>query len=228
MDIDAFLDLVRRKGSIRRFKSDPISDTAVEKLIEAARWASSGANTQPWEFIIIRDAETKKEITRLFAEGTKRWRKKDKTFPFADEAAIRTKIEGAPVLIAICADPRFKAAYPKVSDQNSILNVSMGVAIENLLLAATASGLGACWGTVEDEKLNIALRRLLNIPNYLRVMEIISVGYADEAPSHTSRRSLEEVTHREKMDRGKLRTNEEIRHLLSKRKKPNIYSATSK
>jgi len=224
MDINAFLDLVRRKGSIRKFKSDPVPDAVVEKAIEAARWASSGANTQPWEFVVITNAETKKEITRLFIEGDRRWREKDKTFPYADEAAIRTKMERAPVLIVVCVDPRFKAAYPEVSDQAGILNVSMGVAIENLLLAAATLGLGACWGTVEDEELDSGIRRLLNMPDFLRVMEVISIGYPDGAPPHTSRRSLEEVMHREKMDRGKIRTDELIKDLLSKRKKPNIYS----
>ena len=68
------------------------------------------------------------------------------------------------------------------------------------------------------------LRQLLNIPDYLHVMEVISVGYPDEQPPQTFRRGLEEVMHREKMDRRKLRTDGEIRNLLSKRKKPNIYS----
>ncbi|MFC1945211.1 nitroreductase family protein [Chloroflexota bacterium] len=68
MQIDEFLELVRERKSIRRFKTDPIPDEYVEKLIEAARWAMSGGNGQPWEFIVVKDNETKKKIVDLYTE----------------------------------------------------------------------------------------------------------------------------------------------------------------
>jgi len=57
--IDEFLDLVKKRRSIRRFKSDPIPGKLVEKIIEVARWAMSGANAQPWEFVVVKDQNKK-------------------------------------------------------------------------------------------------------------------------------------------------------------------------
>ena len=68
MQIDEFLELARRRRNIRKFKPDPISDECVEKMIDAARWAQSGANAQPWEFIVIKDKKTKDKIVRLYQE----------------------------------------------------------------------------------------------------------------------------------------------------------------
>ena len=65
MKIDELLDLLRTRRSTRKFKPDPIPDEYIEKIIEAARWAPSGANGQPWEFIVIKDQQTKTRIAEL-------------------------------------------------------------------------------------------------------------------------------------------------------------------
>lgn len=62
MDYDALLELVKNTRSIRRFKSDPIPDEYIDKIIEVARWAPSGFNQQPWEFIAVRKPELRKKI----------------------------------------------------------------------------------------------------------------------------------------------------------------------
>ena len=67
MDIDQFVGLARTRRSIRRFKPDPIPDEYIGKILEAARWAMSGANGQPWEFIVIKD---KKIMKKLFEAGS--------------------------------------------------------------------------------------------------------------------------------------------------------------
>ena len=66
MQIDEFLELARTRRSVNKFKPDPVPDEYINKIIEAARWAMSGANSQPWEFIIIRDKETKDKLADIF------------------------------------------------------------------------------------------------------------------------------------------------------------------
>src|SRR3972149_3349689 len=83
MQIDEFLEMVRRRRSIRRFKPDPVPDEYVDKILEAGRWAMSGSNGQPWEFLVVRDRETKGKIAQALGEkargpgsllgGRRRW-----------------------------------------------------------------------------------------------------------------------------------------------------------
>ena len=62
MEIDALLEFMKKRRNIRRFKSDAVPDEHVEKMLEAGRWAMSGANAQPWEFIVVRDQGKKEKI----------------------------------------------------------------------------------------------------------------------------------------------------------------------
>ncbi|MGM0686745.1 MAG: nitroreductase family protein [Promethearchaeati archaeon] len=62
MDYEGFLELVKKRRSVRRFKPDPIPDEYVDKIIEAARWAPSGFNLQPWEFVVVKEKELKDTI----------------------------------------------------------------------------------------------------------------------------------------------------------------------
>ena len=71
MQIDEFLDLARKRRSIRKFKPAPVPDEYIEKIIEAGRWAMSGANGQPWEFIVVKDKETIKKIVEVYHDGQK-------------------------------------------------------------------------------------------------------------------------------------------------------------
>ena len=65
MNYDSLLELVKKRRSIRRFKPDPIPDENIEKIIEVARWAPSGFNMQPWEFVVVKKAELRSKITEL-------------------------------------------------------------------------------------------------------------------------------------------------------------------
>ena len=68
MNIDEFLVLARKRRSIRRFKPDPVPDEYIDKILDAARWAMSGANGQPWEFIVVKDPETKNKLAEAKME----------------------------------------------------------------------------------------------------------------------------------------------------------------
>ena len=67
-EFETLHDLVTRRASVRKLKPDPIPDGYIEKMLETARWAMSGANSQPWEFIVVRDAQIKKDLWRAYVE----------------------------------------------------------------------------------------------------------------------------------------------------------------
>jgi len=74
MDIDQFLGLLKKRRSMRLFKPDPVPDESVEKILECARWSMSGANGQPWEFIVVKEPDTRGKIVDIMTEQLKRSR----------------------------------------------------------------------------------------------------------------------------------------------------------
>jgi nitroreductase len=109
------LEAIRTRRAIRRFKQEPVPPELIEKMLEAARWAPSSVNSQPWEFIVITDPATKKRMSRAFVIG-----------PFLNEV---------PLAIAVVVD-RLRTTLPL---QDGTL------AAYAIWLAAHDLGLGACW-----------------------------------------------------------------------------------
>ncbi len=223
MEIDDFLQLVKRWGTLRSFEDEPVPQESLEKILKSAKWSSSGANTQPWEIIVVKEEELKNEIGRILADSQKEAKKYEDRFPYGSEEGLKRRITSAPVLLIVCADTRFKNAYPEASDKEQILYVSLGIAIQNMMLAANTSNLALTWGTVESFARD-ELHELLNIPSYVRILEILQLGVPKEETSPSYRKSIEEFTHVNKMDDSKLPTNNEINKMINERKHPDIYS----
>lgn len=165
--MDVF-DAIYGRRSIRRYSSRPVEEEKVLKCIDAARWAPSAVNSQPWEFIIVRDEATRRRLAEIH-----RWGR---------------HMAESPVVIIVLADPRKSPTYW----QNDT-----GAAIQNLLLAAYAQGLGTCWIGVYGSRFEDDIKRLLNVPEHLRVVCAITLGYPNECPSST-RRDIKEIVHWEK------------------------------
>src|SRR3990172_12013228 len=113
MNVDDFIELARARRSVRRYKPDPVQDEAINKILEAARWAMSGANAQPWEFIVIKDEDTRAKIFELYREHRKFVDTVERTrIEEIRQPVIGTLDEGfpmfrdAPVIIAVCGDVR--------------------------------------------------------------------------------------------------------------------------
>lgn len=167
-------EAIRNRRSIRAYTEEKVSEEEVEKLIDAARWAPSAGNIQPWEFIIIRDRETKR---RLSAAGLH-----------------QTFIEEAPVVIVVCADQMRSAGGYGSRGATLYCLQDTAAAIQNLLLAAYALGLGTCWiGAFLEEE----VKKALNIVGGLRPVAIITVGHAAEEPEAPWRRPKREIVHYE-------------------------------
>lgn len=227
MKINDFLELMSRKGTVRHFKSDTVPERYLEEILQAARWAPSGANTQPWDFIMVRDPKLKRRIAQIFVETHAKAKEKDREFPHESGEELYKRFADPPILIVVCADTRFMKAYPKIGYGEQILNVSMGAAIQSMVLAASALGLALSWGTVDTLNRD-KLQQLLGVPAYIRILEVLQLGFPAERVSHRFRRDPREFTHIDKFDASKLRSEEEIKNLLSTRKTPDIYSGTEK
>jgi len=160
--MDVF-EAIRVRRSIRKYKPDPVPESVLKEVLEAARLAPSWANRQCWRFIVVKDREKRKKIT------------------------LRDWAAEAPIVIVGCADPT--ASGTKFNQQYYMLD--MGIAMEQLMLAATEHGLGTCWiGGQFDEP---TVKQVLNIPEGLRVVALTPLGYPDEKPEAKPRKSLSEI-----------------------------------
>jgi nitroreductase len=118
MDIENFIDLLKSRRSIRAYKPDPIPDEPIQKIIEAARWAPSGGDSQPWEFIVIKRKEIKDKIADLFIQFIKPLRQAELTrekelgIPALEMEMSEPGFKNAPVFILLCGDPRTNEAFP--------------------------------------------------------------------------------------------------------------------
>ncbi|MGQ9468279.1 MAG: nitroreductase family protein [Nitrososphaerales archaeon] len=156
------LEAIKTRRSIRRYRKDPIQEGLIFKILEAGRWAPSAGNSQPWHFILIKDEQIKRSVAEATTYGK-----------FLAEA---------PIGIAVVISP--EASTHPVEDG--------AIATQNMLLAAHALGLGACWigsyGSVYEEK----VKEILNIPKEKRLLSIISIGFPAESPRKT-RKELREI-----------------------------------
>ncbi len=223
MDIDDFLKLLKKWGTLRSFKDEPVPQESLEKILEAAKWSPSGANTQPWEIIVVKEEELKKEIGQIVADSQKEAKKSEDRFPYGSEETLKERITSAPILLVVCGDTRFKNAFPEASDKDQILYVSIGIAIQNMMLAANTLNLALTWGTLESFARD-DLHELLDIPSYFKILEVLQLGVPREETSPNYRENIEKFTHVNKMDDSKLLTEDEISKMIKERKHPDVYS----
>jgi len=166
--------LLYERRSVRKFRKDNIDDATVIELLESANSAPSAGNLQPRDFIVVRDPEIKADLSR---------------------AALNQRfIMQAPVVVVVVANfPRSMNTYGERGYLYAIQDSS--AAIQNLLLAATALGLGTCWvGAFDEERVS----KILELPDYTRPMAIIPIGYPADRGHRTGRRKIEELIHWEK------------------------------
>jgi len=169
------LEAIRTRRSIRRYGPEEVPWEQVETLIDAARWAPSAGNLQPWEFVVVREQRTKELLAR---------------------AALNQRfIAQAPVVVVVCADPlRSASVYgPRGSGLYCVQDTA--AATQNMLLAAHSLGLGTCWvGAFYENE----VRQVLGIPPDIRPVAIVPIGRPAESLRPPRRRSLEEIIHLER------------------------------
>ena len=159
---------IKGRRSIRQFDSKEVEEDKIQACLEAARWAPSASNRQPWHFLIVRDKKTREKIAKMHPHAK--------------------FVKSSPVVFIPIGDP---VRHPKY------FHADTAVAIQNFLLAAYAHGLGTCWAGVIDNPFEKDMKELLNIPEELRIIAVVAVGYPAQNPTK-ERRPMEELVSFEK------------------------------
>ncbi|MDQ0204764.1 nitroreductase family protein [Pectinatus haikarae] len=196
-----FMDVIKKRHSIRKFKSEPVSQDAVESILEAGRLAPSASNLQAWRYIVVKDAEVRAKLAK---------------------ASPVSFFSTAPVIIICCIDQEVMhsqgARYRELQEAGAFLGVSMpakeveellkkkkldeelvlraslmfnaAISITHMDLRAVDLGLGTCWIGLYD---GAVLKELLDIDDRYHVVNVLLVGHPDQAPSARPRLNKEEL-----------------------------------
>ena len=206
---DATMKVIQDRRSIREYTAEPVSDQDLDLILEAARQAPSGENAQPWRFIIVRDAETRKKLGALAGGGSGRRftsefvtkqmherfsglqdeEKKKAAFEKLTSGKVSAFLADAPVDLVVCGK---KGVWDMPYDTSA--------AIENILLMVTALNLGACWVIapcidIRDEE---RVKALLGMPEDFKAISIISIGHPTRPHRPRPRLPLKDLVFTEK------------------------------
>jgi nitroreductase len=214
MKIDDLQALVEQRRSIRGYdETRSVTDEMVGAILNCARWAPSGGNGQPWEFVVVRDQTTRYKIADYYLKQMEQKREMD----MAVRGTAKMTGDGfrrAPVHIVILGDPRVKEAYPiRTKLEKAESHFITGLANATLLihLAATAMGLASQYvSDANSPYMETMLKVLLKIPEPLRIYHLVPIGYAKSQVAAPPRRELREMLHLESYDMGKFRSDEEM------------------
>ena len=168
------LEIIKNRRSIRVFKKQAVTQDITEKLLEAARWAPSAGNVQPWTFVVVSSQKMKRNLS-MAAFGQK-------------------NLEEASVVFVVCADEKLAEQSYGVRGKSLFCLQDTAAAIQNILLTAYSLGLGSCWiGAFKEDE----IRKAIKAPKEMRPIALIPVGYPNEAPAARSRRPVSEIMHKE-------------------------------
>ena len=171
--MDVF-EAIRKRKSVRSYLEKEVEQEKVMRILEAARLAPSAANKQEWRFVVVQDKEKRKKLS---------------------EAAKRQRfVAEAPVVIACCAE----TDYHEMTCGQLCYPIDVAIAIDHITLAAVEEDLGTCWiGAFYEDK----VKTILNIPDRIRVVELLTLGYPkDDSIKEKSRLPMETIVKWEKWE----------------------------
>jgi nitroreductase len=231
-DYETLYRVMTDRMSVRRLKPDPIPDDYVTKVVDAGRWAMSGANSQPWEFMIVKDEEIKKGLFEAYRDVNTDfifWMEQMRQFElrhpvYQVEGDPREQWEkarnsmsrawsAAPVLIVILGDGRRQWGTVQgamtFGRHASHLTDALSNAATLMHLAASALGLGSQHVTIHVEE---PFKRVLGVPDLVMIHHIVPLGYpaVEKRQGPGVRRSFDEVVHYDRYDMSKYMTNADI------------------
>lgn len=234
---DDLLRFVKSRRTVRALRPDPLPDATVKQVVELARWAPTGFNMQPAEFLVITDQEVRAGVKRIVDD----WIESD----FYDLEATREPWQGsawtletrgrvacplAPVYILVLGDTRRRAGLPMNARHekpkgDSIFESSLSNAFLYLWLAAHSLGLGAQpVSAVKNARVQGLVKHLLNLPDFIYVYELLVIGYPakEGAPPAKLMRHLAEVMHEGRALDGEFLSEEELRKQIRKLRMGNV------
>lgn len=192
------LTAIRERRSIRRYSEQPVAADVVERLLAAATWAPSAHNRQPWRLAVVMTHDAKTRLALAMGDKLRADRLADGDAPDLVEQDITrsyTRLTTAPVVIVAGLTMADMDAYPDIRRKRAeyLMAVqSVAMALQNLLLAAHAEGLGACWLCAPLFCAD-AVRDSLNLPADWEAQAIITLGYAANEGKPPFRRAVSEV-----------------------------------
>ena len=176
------LEAIKTRRSVRKYKSAPVDDKAVQAVLEAGRWAPSWANSQCWRFIVVRDSKVKAEVANtLFSR------------PGVFENPATKAVNTVPVLIAVCAQMGKSGCRPDgeiVTEKGDWYMFDTALAVQNMLLAAHALGLGTVIIGAFDAPI---AAEILGVPDGYSLVTLFPLGVPDEEPPVRPRKELSEI-----------------------------------
>ncbi len=161
-----FMNLSQQRYSVRAYKSNPVEESRLQQVLEAARMAPTAANRQPFQLVVIHTAGRQAELKRLYH---------------------REWFSQAPLVIGICALP--EVAWVR-RDGKNYADVDATIAMDHLILAAADLGLGTCWVAAFDPA---AAREILRLPDGVEPIAFTPLGYPADRPRPKERRPLSEL-----------------------------------
>jgi nitroreductase len=166
------MEAIKGRRSVRRFKSDPVREEDLQKILDAARWAPSAGNMQPLELVVVKDEEVKQRLAIAALDQ-----------PFIAEA---------PVVIVVCANvPSTTTRYGHRGVRLYVVQ-DTAAAAQKIHLAAYSLGYSTCWiGAYDDEE----VAKVIKVPESVRPLAIIPLGRPAEEPGPPSRLPLDEIVH---------------------------------
>jgi coenzyme F420-0:L-glutamate ligase / coenzyme F420-1:gamma-L-glutamate ligase len=191
------MDLIFSRRSIRKFQPEPVPEESIRRLLAAAHAAPSAHNTRPWRFVVLREADARRALAEGMAGAYARDAEADGQAPDAIRERNRRSIERitqAPAAILACLD---EACLPAgggrgAEGERLLLVQSVAAAVENLLLAAAAEGLGACW-LCAPAFCPRAVSESLSLPVGWTAQALILVGVPAESPPRPEGSAFDEV-----------------------------------
>lgn len=166
-----FLDLIKERCSIRAYEAKPVPEVTLQQVLDAARWAPSAANRQPWHFLLVQDAAQRRALA---------------------EAYPREWFWQAPAIIVVCVEPA--RAWTR-SDGKNYADVDGAIAMDHLTLCATDLGLATCWVAAFDAA---KVRSVLGLPTGVEPLAMTPIGYPAGAGREKTRKPMADVLRRER------------------------------
>ena len=160
------MDAISQRRSIRSYEDRPVEEEKLNAVLEAGRLAPSARNEQEWRFVVVRDPEMRSKMVAA-ANGQK----------FVGEA---------PVVLVACAETDGR----KMSCGEPAYPIDVAISLDHMSLKAVEEGLGTCWIGAFDQA---AVKKLLGIPDSIRVVELMPLGYPASQPSPRSRLEMDEI-----------------------------------
>jgi len=149
-------ETIKKRRSVRRYSSKPISEDILERFRDALKFAPSACNLQPWKFIFVFDEKIRLDLSRI-----------------ADEQEFIAK---APLIVVACGYPN--KAYKKMGGNGNSVDIDVAIALDHLSLAAASEGIGTCWIGAFDEN---RTKELLRIPDDVKIVAMMPVGYPESS-----------------------------------------------